>query len=483
MPLSRSSWFLALAVAGGMVGGTTLSTRSAAAGPEIGATIGPHVFSEANELGVPDSSTADSLRSSVLFGLRVGYFFTDVLGLEGEIGLIPTEAVSATSDVWLLTYRAHLAAQFGAANPATKVVPFVVLGVGAMTVLDSKADTISKDTDELFYVGAGLKYRVGNGWGLRADLRVLFPPSSQSEFATVDFEGLVSVYKDFGHRAAPVEEGPPPPPPVVDSDGDGIPDDVDQCPHEPEDLDGFQDEDGCPDLDNDGDGIADAADQCPNEPEDFDGFQDADGCPDPDNDGDGIPDATDQCPNEPEDFDGFQDADGCPDPDNDGDGVPDAQDQCPDTLETWNGFQDDDGCPDELPKAVQRYTGVIKGITFKTKSAEILRASFKTLDAAVKVLQEYPDLRMEIQGHTDDVGDDDFNLDLSQRRAESVRAYFAAKGVDENRLVARGYGETQPIDPRTTRSARAKNRRVEFRLITRQDALEGAEPPAPAPVP
>ena len=96
----------------------------------------------------------------------------------------------------------------------------------------------------------------------------------------------------------------------IDSDGDGIPDDVDQCPDMPEDRDGFQDEDGCPDFDNDNDGIYDAQDQCPNEPEDFDGFDDADGCPDLDNDHDGIPDKLDKCPNTPRYIDGVKDSDG-----------------------------------------------------------------------------------------------------------------------------------------------------------------------------
>jgi hypothetical protein len=105
--------------------------------------------------------------------------------------------------------------------------------------------------------------------------------------------------------------------------------------------------------DRDGDGIVDRHDRCPLEPEDHDGFQDDDGCPDPDNDGDGIPDAVDRCPLEPEDHDGFQDDDGCPDPDNDGDGIPDAVDRCPLEPETPNGWQDDDGCPDELPVVLQ----------------------------------------------------------------------------------------------------------------------------------
>lgn len=132
-----------------------------------------------------------------------------------------------------------------------------------------------------------------------------------------------------------------------DRDGDRIADDKDQCPTEPEDMDGFQDADGCPDYDNDGDTIKDTQDKCPNEPEDFDGFQDTDGCPDPDNDKDGIPDDRDRCPNEAETVNGFQDQDGCPDePDRDGDGVPDSRDKCPDDPEDTDGFQDVDGCPD-----------------------------------------------------------------------------------------------------------------------------------------
>jgi hypothetical protein len=114
-----------------------------------------------------------------------------------------------------------------------------------------------------------------------------------------------------------------------DRDGDGVPDTVDGCPAEPEDRDGYQDEDGCIDADNDRDGIPDATDKCPDDAEDRDGFEDADGCPELDNDGDGVVDAIDRCPLEPEDRDNFEDEDGCADPDNDQDGVPDASDRCP----------------------------------------------------------------------------------------------------------------------------------------------------------
>lgn len=141
--------------------------------------------------------------------------------------------------------------------------------------------------------------------------------------------------------------------PDPDNDNDGIPDVDDKCPDLAEDPDGFEDGDGCPDLDNDKDGIADKEDQCANMQEDVDGYQDDDGCPEYDNDGDGILDVNDRCPEIAEDFDGYQDEDGCADLDNDGDGIFDDRDKCPDQPETVNNFEDDDGCPDVLPKKVQ----------------------------------------------------------------------------------------------------------------------------------
>jgi hypothetical protein len=132
-----------------------------------------------------------------------------------------------------------------------------------------------------------------------------------------------------------------------DRDGDGFTDELDQCPTEAEDVDGREDDDGCPDLDNDLDTIPDASDKCPNEAEDPDTFEDLDGCPEPDNDKDGILDSSDRCPNQPETKNGFDDTDGCPDEaDADRDGVPDSRDKCPDGAEDTDGHEDEDGCPD-----------------------------------------------------------------------------------------------------------------------------------------
>src|SRR6185437_3728654 len=178
--------------------------------------------------------------------------------------------------------------------------------------------------------------------------------------------------------------------PVVppDTDHDGIPDKTDKCPTEPEDKDGFEDADGCPDPDNDKDGIPDKADKCPNEPEDKDNFEDADGCPDPDNDADGILDNVDKCPNEPEDKDGFEDADGCPDPDNDKDGVLDAADKCPNDP----GPPDNDGCPKKYEHIVvtPEKIELKQKIFFDTNKATIQPRSFSLLDEIASVLKTRP---------------------------------------------------------------------------------------------
>ncbi len=162
--------------------------------------------------------------------------------------------------------------------------------------------------------------------------------------------------------------------PELDNDGDRIPDDRDRCRDAAETVDGFKDDDGCPDLDDDDDDIPDDVDQCRNEAEDKDGFKDDDGCPDPDNDGDSILDKADLCPNGAEDKDGFKDTDGCPDPDNDLDNIPDKDDLCPDAAEDKDNFEDADGCPepdndqdgvldgaDQCPNAVETIDGNADG--------------------------------------------------------------------------------------------------------------------------
>ncbi len=310
-----------------------------------------------------------------------------------------------------------------------------------------------------------------------------------------------------------------------DPDGDGLRGEDDQCPDDPEDFDGFEDEDGCPDRDNDKDGILDSRDKCPLDPEDIDGFEDQDGCPEPDNDGDRICDpwvsqqgleakcegvctGNDQCPKDPEDFDGFQDEDGCPEADNDNDGICDpwvgekgmearyestckGSDQCPLEPEDRDGWQDEDGCPDpdndgdgildvddNCPDDAEdmcraRVVGrceiqILDQVFFKYDRDEIdERKSTPILEAVAEILAKNDWIKLiEVQGHTDSDGPDDYNLDLSQRRSEQVRKFLVEKGgIDGARLTAKGYGETKPLESNKTPAGRAKNRRVQFFIL------------------
>ncbi len=252
--------------------------------------------------------------------------------------------------------------------------------------------------------------------------------------------------------------------PDEDNDRDGLLDEEDRCPGQPEDMDGFEDRDGCPEKDNDQDGIPDKEDRCPDQPEDKDGQSDSDGCPDGDNDGDGLRDEVDKCPLKPEDDDGFEDVDGCPEPDNDRDGLLDKEDTCPNDPETPNGYQDLDGCPDEIPQDLTKFVGIIRGINFKLDSDELKPESLPLLNEAAEILNKYKDIRVEIQGHASADGDDAHNLDLSQRRAESVMSYLISQGLGENRLTAIGYGETRPI-AEDSPDGRVINRRVEFHIL------------------
>ncbi|HVY46026.1 MAG TPA: OmpA family protein [Minicystis sp.] len=216
------------------------------------------------------------------------------------------------------------------------------------------------------------------------------------------------------------------------------------------------------DPDTDGDGIVDSRDQCVLQPEDKDGYEDVDGCPEPDNDLDGIPDAVDKCPNEPEDPDGFEDADGCPDPDNDKDGVPDVEDQCPNEPGPPGG--DKPGCPKKpsLVIVTDKEIKITQQIHFEFDKDKIRSESFPILDAVVDVLQHNPKMRIEIQGHTDNKGSAAYNKSLSDRRAGAVKKYLVAHGIDPHRLTSHGYGMERPLVPNDTAQNRALNRRVQF---------------------
>jgi outer membrane protein OmpA-like peptidoglycan-associated protein len=254
--------------------------------------------------------------------------------------------------------------------------------------------------------------------------------------------------------------------PDADNDHDGVIDLKDKCPNDAEDKDGFYDSDGCPDPDNDADGIEDLKDLCPNVTEDLDLFEDADGCPDLDNDKDGIVDTKDKCPNEVEDFDGFEDTDGCPELDNDKDGIIDSKDKCPNDAENLNNKEDSDGCPDTIVRVIDMpKQQLIKGVTFKNNSHEMSFESYEKFEPVIKLLKQYPEVSIEIRAHTDAVGNYAKNMQLSQMRAEAVRQYFISKAVEQERVRAVGMGSSNPLADNRTAAGRTQNRRVEILRI------------------
>ncbi|MAY79741.1 MAG: hypothetical protein CL930_03055 [Deltaproteobacteria bacterium] len=265
-------------------------------------------------------------------------------------------------------------------------------------------------------------------------------------------------------------------PNMRDTDKDGIMDGMDQCVREPEDLDDFQDEDGCPEEDNDADGVIDRLDRCPLDAEDIDGFQDKNGCPDLDNDKDRIVDESDRCPDEPETVNGYQDDDGCPDTepvlDTDGDGYNDDVDRCPYDAEDFDGEEDEDGCPDEEAKRViieKNFIKITEKIFFEFGKAAIQQRSDSLVAEIAETIIANPQIKkLRIEGHTDSVGSDVGNLKLSQSRADAVKDALVSKGVAASSLDAVGFGEMRPIDNNDSDDGRAANRRVEFIIVDQE---------------
>src|SRR5262249_24681478 len=212
-------------------------------------------------------------------------------------------------------------------------------------------------------------------------------------------------------------------------------------------------------------------DRCPLEP----GPKANGGCPDADRDGDEIIDRLDKCP----DVAGLKELDGCPDKDTDGDGIPDRLDKCPNEPETFNGFEDEDGCPDQGPVLAVLTDSKIEikqPVYFNTGKAAIDKRSLPLLATVATLLRLHPQIKVEVQGHTDSRGKHDYNVKLSQDRSNAVVAHLVlVSGVDPARIEAKGYGPDKPVAPNSTKSGRALNRRVEFVLLDR-----GAPRPAPA---
>ena len=375
-------------------------------------------------------------------------------------------------------------------RPWSTVVPFVFGGVGRQHESNGGEIGIPDLNLTYFPFGAGINFRVDTYSFL----------SLRGEYRATGVEDHDNVQIGGGyHFNLAALQNDPKPAPVNDADGDGTPDQLDNCPNQPgpkatggcpdSDGDGLTDDkDKCPDEagslalqgcpDRDGDSIPDYEDDCPDER----GVRSKNGCPEiPDADGDGVPDMEDKCPviaglakfagcpdtdgdgvPNPEDDcpdeAGPRSQRGCPTPDRDGDGFPDGVDRCPDLAGTNNG------CPPVDEPTRTKIRKAASNIQFETGKAILKTESFAVLESVVTVLEDNPDLRLRIEGHTDNVGSDESNLRLSQQRALASYDYLIARGIDPARLSYVGLGESQPIMSNDTVNGRAANRRTELKI-------------------
>ncbi len=373
-------------------------------------------------LTVPPSMEG-GMPSSVQYGIPI----TAGLGFSFRV----SQAVDIVFEAYSNLYTSAFS---GAFTPAA----FPIEGAGGLKIFVER--------NSYLMLGAGTRIPIGNApaaANVRAFVGFIFEPSigdTDGDGYRDDVDRCPSRPEDFDGFED--QDGCPEP----DNDRDGILDERDQCPNTPEDRDGDHDDDGCPEGDEgdrDGDRILDRVDQCPDDPEDRDGFQDQDGCPDRDNDNDGVLDTDDLCPNDPEDRDGFEDANGCPDPDNDHDRIPDTRDRCPNEPETYNGNEDQDGCPDQGQVVVEEgQIRILQAINFETDSARIRPDSIPIVEAVARTLVGNPQITLvQVQGHADERGNDDHNLRLTQDRAAAVVEALVERSVARDRLHSAGFGE------------------------------------------
>jgi len=435
----------------------------------------------------------DVIGNSVLLNPRIGYWPDENIGVELDVTLMPFDETSVGTPETFPYFGALPALNL--VGRVLKDQPInLIFNVGAGPFIKNIQDEgelglpyDGLDIDFALLAGPGLLVPIGP-LALRGEARWLISVGPDN----YENRGQSFSHAQFNLGLMWLPLGP------YDEDKDGINDDDDRCMTDPEDLDGFQDLDGCPDLDNDGDQVADDLDGCPDEPEDVDGFEDDDGCPELDNDEDGLEDGEDRCPDEA----GPEATDGCPDAD--GDLVADLDDECDEVagapeaygcIDSDGDFVPDyrDECPeDKAPKGIdtRRADGCVKRayigqqsiitlgtINFDSRN-RLRRASRATLDDAAAIMVRLPALKkVEVQAHTDSVGDDEDNLELSQKSADAIVEYLVGQGVEPARLTAVGYGESKPIADNETEEGRRQNNRIVLAILEQDEP--DYEQPAP----
>jgi OOP family OmpA-OmpF porin len=381
--------------------------------------------------------------------VTVGRDFGDHISLEGLLGYSDIDGFYLVSpgtyvrgSETQLALGANVLAYY---DRDARFAPYLLAGVGHLSVDPSVGSTESNPTAS---IGAGFKLRMGESrFALLGEVRLrrTFDGGGR-EFD--DGIATLGVQYRFGARAR-VSDAPP-----TDSDGDGVLDMWDECPNTPAGV--AVTSRGCEIMDMnrdaDGDRIPDGLDECPNTPPGIP--VDPSGCA-LDSDRDGVTSDRDRCPaSRPG---AIVNEYGCEN-DSDKDGVLDHQDKCPNTRP---GVRTDvDGC--EIKDVIN-----LPGVNFESNSDTLLPGTEYLLQTVADTLNKHPDLLVEVAGHSDNVGNADWNIGLSMRRAKTVRNYLIHYGVNENRLTFKGYGEAQPIADNSTAEGRATNRRVELRIVNR----------------
>lgn len=404
---------------------------------------------------VNDFATADRIRTTTLShvlstkqwaklkemspGLAITYF----KGLRKHIDFAGTLAGSFLrypfpnhtafgTDRFLLAADAAL--NFKLVSERYWVQPYAILGIGGHMYGGSYFGAFIP-------TGLGIKVNFFDEAHLFVTSQYRIPVTTNT--ANYHFFHQIGIAGVIGEKKQPKIITPPAPP--LDTDKDGIIDSLDKCPTVP----GLAKYQGCPIPDTDKDGINDEEDKCPTVP----GVARYQGCPIPDTDKDGINDEDDKCPTVP----GLARYQGCPATDTDNDGVPDEEDKCP----TVAGPKENNGCP-----TLAAYKFDAKKVQFVIGSATLTKEAKVELDKGVQIMNEHPDLKVSVEGHTDNTGDANFNQKLSERRAAAVKDYVVKKGISADRLVTSGYGQTRPIADNKTAAGRAANRRVEFKVVS-----------------